>query len=237
MREQPEERERRMAYAVRNTVVVRPPRQMLATFGATSIKYYLVTEPAYREIDPAGADDVVIREGVVKAERPRVVTPHYMMQHEGFGDDAQEYLRRLAGERGGDSPGLLYAYKNEDMRTSIASGGLMEVTDRLKRRLDREGKGLEAVIKGVDELWDVSLMKFIHELTSASVRSNVAEMNARGLLEMEDGTPRDAREGIERMLSDVQRGNVDPSDAHREMERWGVFDQYEDRFLSIFKKR
>ena len=226
-----------MAYAARNTVVVRPPRQMLATFGATSIKYYLVTEPAYREIDPGGADDVVIREGLVKAERPRVVTPHYMMQHEGFGDHARDYLRRLASERGGDAPGLLYAYKNEGMRMNIASGGVSEVTDRLKRRLDREDKGLEAVIKGVDELWDVSLMKFIFELTSASVRSNVAEMNARGLLEMEDGAPRDAREGIERLLADVRQGNADPSDAHREMERWGVFDQYEDRFLSLFKKR
>ena len=226
-----------MAYAIRNTFVVRPPRQMLATFGATSIKYYLVTEPTYREIDPRGPDDVVVREGVVKAERPRVVTPHYLMQHEGFGNHAREYLKRLAGERGADTPGLLYAYKNEDMRTNIASGGLRQVIDHLKQRLDREGRGLEAVIEGIDELWDVSLMKFIFELTSASVRSNMAEMSARGLLEVEDGAPRDARERIERLLSDVERGNADPSDAHRELERWSLFDQYQDRFLSLFKKR
>ena len=226
-----------MAYAIRNTVVVRPPRQMLATFGATSVKYYLVTEPAYREIEPQAQDDVVIREGVVKAERPRVVTPHYLMQHEGFGDHAREYLRRLAGERGSDTPGLLYAYKNEDMHTNIASGGMRQVTGRLRQLLDREGRGLEAVIQGIDELWDVSLMKFIFDLTSASVRSNVAEMNARGLLDMEDGAPRDARERIEHLLAEAGQGNAAPSDAHRELERWGLFDQYQDRFLSIFKKR
>ena len=236
MSEQPEED--LLAYAIRSTYVVRPPRQLLATFGTTSIKYYLVTEPTYNALEIEGSrDDVVIREGMVRAEQPQVVTPHYLLRHEGFGDHAGEYLKQLERQGSGDMPGLLYAYKNEGMRTNVASGDAQQVAHRLKRWLDREERGMEAVIRGVDELWDVSLMKFIFDLTTASIRANVAEMQARGYMEVEDGIPRDARERIEHLLDEARRGNVDPSDVHREIERWGAFDEYQDRFLSIFKGR
>ena len=230
--------EERMRHAIRNTFVVRPPRQNLATFGTTSIKYYLVTEPVYRELQAEGTpDDVVIREGMIRAEQPQVVTPHHLLQHEGFGDNATDYLKHLVQEIGPDAPGLLYAYKNEGMRTNVASGDAAQVTNRLKRWLDREERGLEAVIKGVDELWDISLMKFIFDLTTASVKANVAEMQAHGLMDVEHGVPKDARRRIERWLEDARRGNVEPAVVHREIERWGLFDEYEDRFLSLFRKR
>ena len=228
----------RLRHAVRNTFVIRPPRQNLATFGTTSIKYYLVTEPVYSELQAEGSpDDVVIREGMIRAEQPQVVTPHHMLQHEGFADHAVEYLQHLAREFGADAPGLLYAYKNDGMRMNIASGDASQVTNRLKRWLDREERGMEAVIRGVDELWDVSLMKFIYDLTTASVKANVAEMQAHGLMDVERGVPKDARQRIERLLGEAQRGNVDPSVVHREIESWGLFDEYQDRFLALFRKR
>ena len=232
-----EDHERRLSEAADNTYVVRPPRQALATFGTTTVRYYLVTEPLYREVDARGAEETVVREGVVRAERPRVVTPAYLMHHEGFGDDARGYLERLMRELGPDAPGLLYAYRNEGMDTTIVSGGAREVTGRIVERLDREQKPLEAVIRGVDDLWDVSLMKFIYELTSSSARSNAAELRSQGLLETEGGVPRDARLGIERLLEQARRGDADPSDVHREIERWGLFEEYQDRFLGLFKRR
>ena len=232
-----ENHERRLSEAVDNTYVVRPPRQALATFGTTSVRYYLVTEPLYREVDARGDEETVVREGVVRAERPHVVTPAYLMRHEGFGDDARSYLEHLMRQFGPDAPGLLYTYKNEGMDTTIVSGGAREVTGRIVERLDREQKPLEAVIRGVDDLWDVSLMKFIYELTSSSARSNVAELRSRGLLETDGGVPRDARDRIEQLLEQARRGNVDPSDVHREIERWGLFEEYQDRFLGLFKRR
>ena len=35
---------------IEKTRVIRPPRQALATFGTTSIDYYLVTEPIYSDL-------------------------------------------------------------------------------------------------------------------------------------------------------------------------------------------
>ena len=223
--------------AIANTRVVRPPQQGLATFGSTSVRYYLVTEPSYRELDTAqdGQEESVVREGVVRAERPRVVTPYYLLRHEGFGDNADRYLQRLAEEVGPDHPGLMYHYKNEGAETAVVSGSVDEVTQKIVDRLDKERKPLEAVITGSDDLWDLSLMKFIYELTAQSAQANVSEMRAQGLLRTESGVPMDARVRIERMLVEARRGQRDPRDVHREIECWDLFDEYQDRFFALFR--
>ena len=38
------ERDDKIRYAVERTELIRPPKQNLATFGATTIRYYLITE-------------------------------------------------------------------------------------------------------------------------------------------------------------------------------------------------
>ena len=122
------------------------------------------------------------------------------------------------------------------MRTNIASGDVKQVAYRLKGWLDREERGMEAVIQGIDELWDVSLMKFIYDLTSASLSANLKEIHNQGLFDVERGIPRAARERIEGLLAEARQGNVDPAAVHQEIERWGAFDEYQDKFLAIFKR-
>lgn len=230
-----DEQDRRLYEAIENTHVIRPPRQALATFGTTMVRYYLVTAPSYQDLDvPYGAEEAVIREGVVRAERPQVVTPYYLLRHEGFGENAERYLQNLIDEFGPDQAGLMYRYKNEGAETSIVTGSVSDVTQKIIDRLDREEKPLEAVIRGSDDLWDASLMKFIYELTSQSARANVSEMHSRGLLQMDGGVPREARQRIEWMLQEARRGNLEPAEVHRELERWDLFDEYQDRFLKLF---
>ncbi len=69
--------DQRIKEAVENTRIVRPPRQTIATFGLTSIHYYLVTEAVYSGILDEG-EETVVREGRVIAQRPRVLTPYYL---------------------------------------------------------------------------------------------------------------------------------------------------------------
>jgi len=227
----------RIAYAISHTEVLRPPRQTLATFGTTVIRYYVVTEPAYAEIT-GEASDTVVREGTVTAQRPRVVTPYYMLNLEGFSPEARRYFQMEAERHGPHAPGLLYGYRNEPGELTIVSGDLKTVAQRIIQDLDRRGESLATVIKGLDEMWDVSLIKFIYELTSRSLLSNLREMQAHRLLEMDaNGVPRDARERIERMFQEVRRGNLDPSVLKRELDSWDLFPEYEDRFLSLFRRR
>jgi hypothetical protein len=235
---QDRERDARIEDAVRNTRVVRPPQQALATFGETIIKYHLISNPVYADLNlPGQKDETVVRDGVVRAERPQVVTPYYLSRLEGFSENAGRYLQYLMREYGPSAPGLLYTYKNEPAGMSFVSGRAEEVAARLMDSLDQEKRSLEAVIHGVDELWDVSLMKFIFELTNSSARSNFNELRSMGLLESRGGLPEEARRRIESMLDQARRGDLDPSVVHRELQRWGVFDEYEDRFLGLFRGR
>ncbi len=218
------------------TEVLRPPRQALATFGVTAISYYLVTEPVYADL-VGDTRETVVRHGRVTAERPQIVTPFYLMNlFRGF-EHGEAYAGHLAASYGANSPGLMYSYRNDLEETSIVSDPLPTVASRLVEEMDQEGRDLAAVIQGVDSLWDVSLMKFIFELTVSSLRQNVSELAHGGLLGMESGLPRAARVRIEEMFAGVGRGNVSPPELKAELDRWGVFKEYEDRFLDLFRKR
>ena len=86
-------------------------------------------------------------------------------------------------------------------------------------------------------MWDVSLLKFIFDVTRYSVENNIHELKRSGLLDIDScGVPMDARISIERMFHLVHKGEVDPSVLKLELERWNLFEQYEDRFFRLFKR-
>ena len=226
--------------AIEQTWVVRFPRQQLATFGTTNISYYVVTEPIYRELtadDPA--QEGVIRTGRVIAERPAIVTPTYAMTLEGFSAEAHEYLQHAAQRYGPHSPGILYRYKNEAGNTDVVSGATSEIAHRISDDLERRKDNMSVVLVGVDELWDVALLKFMYEFTSSSVAGNIHEFQTRGLLEPQPrygGVPRAAIQQVEQLFRDAQAGG-NTEMLKRELDRWGLFDFYQDRFLSLFRRR
>jgi len=227
----------RIEYAVEHTEILRPPKQSLSTFGATNIYYYLVTEPSYSELTGSTGESVV-REGRVIAERPRIVTPYYLSRIEGFSSEARRYLDALIKIRGYDAPGLFYTYKNEPKGLNIVSDHWRAVVDRLNAEIDKRGDPLSCIIKGEDELWDISLLKSIYEITRSSLPHNVSQMGARGLLDVDSGgVPVEARLRIEEQFRRVIKGDFDPHQLKSELDRWNLFAEYEDRFLAIFKKR
>ncbi|MFC1980512.1 hypothetical protein ACFLVS_06740, partial [Chloroflexota bacterium] len=96
---------------------------------------------------------------------------------------------------------------------------------------------LASIIKGEDELWDVSLMKFAYEMTRSSLRNNILQMENRGLLDVDSGgIPADARRRIEELFQQVSKGEREPNELKEELNRWGLFEEYEDRFFNFFKK-
>jgi len=226
----------RIREAVRYTEILRPPKRNLATFGTTNIYYYLVTEPAYSELIK-GATETVIREGRVIAERPKIVTPYYLSKLEGFSSDAKRYFDTLIKTYGPNAPGLFYTYKNEPKELTIVSDSLLSVVDRLNDDIDKRGDPLTSIIRGQDELWDVSLMKFIYEMTRSSLPNNLMQLETRGLLDVDSGgIPVDARVRIEELFKMVSKGELEPGELKKELDRWGLFEEYQDRFFSIFGK-
>jgi hypothetical protein len=227
----------RIRNAVNNTEILRLPKRSLATFGTTNIYYYLVTEPSYAELVEA-ATETVVREGRVIAERPKIVTPYYLSHLEGFSSEARKYFDSLIQSHGPNVPGLFYTYKNEPKGLNIVSDNLRAVVDRINSDIDKQGDPLASIIRGQDELWDVSLMKFIYEMTRSSLPDNLAQMGNRGLLDTDSrGIPADVRIRMEKLFDLAYKGDIEPRELKEELDRWGIFDDYQDRFLGLFKGR
>ncbi len=227
----------RIRHAVEHTEILRLPKQSLATFGTTNLYYYLVTEPAYHDL-VKNVTETVVREGRVIAEKPKIVTPYYLSRLEGFSSDARKYFETLIRTHSRNAPGLFYTYKNEPKELNIISDNLLSVVDRINAEIDKRGDPLASIIKGEDALWDVSLMKFIFEMTRSSLPDNLMQLESRGLLDIDaGGIPVDTRMRIEELFSRVVKGEYNPRQLKEELDRWNLFEEYEDRFLNIFKKR
>lgn len=222
------ERDDKIRYAVERTELIRPPKQNLATFGATTIRYYLITELA------EGIN--AVREGNVFAERPRIVTPAYLINVEGFSEQAGEYIRMMARDHPHE-PGVFYRYRNEPSEMNVVAEPLNEVIGKLSAHIDEQRNSLSAIVKGVEELWDVSLLTFIYHLTMSSLSANVADFHGRGWLEMDSGgVPRDARNHIEALFGQVLENISRAPELVMELNRWGLFREYQDRFFALFHK-
>src|SRR4030042_6164171 len=77
---------------------------------------------------------------------------------------------------------------------------------KLSSQIEDERNPLSTIIRGVEELWDISLLMFIYELTTKSVHTNVAEFGRRGFLEMDaGGVPQGARDYIEELFEQASR--------------------------------
>jgi hypothetical protein len=227
--------DQRIADVVNNTRIIRQPKSRLATFGTTNIRYWVLTVPVYAE-DSEKGDETVVREGKVIAEQPRIVTPYYLSNLDGFGSGARRYFNMLEDEQTATA-GIFYTYRNELHETNVVTDNLVSVAEKIGGIIDESGDPLTTIISGEDDLWDVSLMKFIYEITRRSVMSNMRQMNRRGLLNVdESGLPMEARLRIDELFRQVIRGEREAGDLKMELDRWNVFEEYEDRFLGIFRK-
>jgi hypothetical protein len=90
----------------------------------------------------------------------------------------------------------------------------------------------------VEELWDVSLLMFIYELTTKSVRTNIAEFDRRGFLDIDTGgVPQGARDYIEELFEQATRNLSRVPELVVELNRWGLFPEYQDRFFALFRRK
>ncbi|MFP3898404.1 MAG: hypothetical protein ACLFVD_03750 [Dehalococcoidia bacterium] len=219
----------RTRYALEHTELVRAPRRELDTFGSSVIDYYVVTELV--------GNVSVVRDGRVLAERPRIVTPAYLVNVEGFSEQAKRYIAMMAGARPHES-GIFYRYKNEPRGMNVVSEPIGQVINKISAQIDEQRNPLSTIIKGVEELWDVSLLMFIYELTNRSLRTNISEFDRRGFLDMDaSGVPQGARNYIEELFEQVSHNLARAPELVVELSRWGLFPEYQDRFFALFRRK
>jgi hypothetical protein len=166
-------------YAAENTQVILAPEHHIATFGSTSFRFYLITELMDR------VNEVRVRDGQIDAERPQIVTPDHFAKLllDGFGEQAQQYADRVR-ERLRNVALLRYGFqfRKSAVTESTVHDPIDAVVARTKAQVQNSGEGRRAVIQGVDEAWEVCLLKFTIDLIERSSGGNMGDFRRRGLL-------------------------------------------------------
>ena len=221
-------------YAVNNTDVKLMPARHLETFGTTILNYHLITQLM------DSADQIRIREGRLEAGRPQIITPDAYSQTalEGFGDEARQYVEWLK-EHEQDIRILQYGYKlkQESFTEHIITDTIDPVVERVKEAVEARGDPMSAVLVGVDDPWDVCLVRLFWEVIQKSALVNIREMQKQNLFDNEQGVPRGVRNDIEAAF---KAANQDPSRIQAlgaKLHALGLFNEYEDRFFSLVKSK
>lgn len=166
-------------YALENTRVILPPQKRLETFGTTVLNYHLITE----EMD--SVNRMRIREGRIHAHKPELVTPDHFARLllEGFGEKAEKYADAVS-QFASQIAVLKYGFtfRKDETRRYDVTGALNEVSARVREEVESKGDPLAAVLTGVDEGWEVCLLKFALDMVLASGGDHVRELRNRGLL-------------------------------------------------------
>ena len=219
-------------YAVNNTDVKVMPSRHLETFGNTIVKYHLISEL----MDDTGK--IRVREGKLEAGRPQIITPGAYAETamEGFGEEARQYVDWLR-EHEQDIRVLQYGYrlKQESYRENVVTDALEPVVDRVKKAVAEANDPMSAVVVGVDDPWDVCLVRLFWEVIQSSALFNIREMQNRKLFEQDRGVPRGVRNDIDAAF---KAANRDPSQIKAlgaKLNTMGLFHEYEDRFFALVK--
>lgn len=220
----PDKREFDFWYAVNNTEIILQPQRQLETFGATLVDYHLISELM------DNASQVRVREGRLQAFRPEIITPRSFMENalEGFSEtQASDYLDWLR-EHEQDLVILKYGFKIKKELTSeqIITDNLQAVTERVKADQSGRNKPHSAVLIGVDEPWEVCLLKLLVELVK-----NSGPQNARDL----QRDPLGHHHEIEKAFRDASRNRSLIPELAELLKRTRLFGQYEDRFFALVR--
>ena len=169
-------------YALENTRLLVGPKGQIATFGSTSFRFHLLTESMDR------TDEVRVREGSIQAERPQLLTPehHARLLLENFGEKAEEFAEWL--RHSGQPLAAILRYGFQFRRSAVSMrvvhDSFESVSERLREQVaaSQETEPLSAVLQGVEDAWEVCLLKFTVDLVQGSSAGNAMDLRRKGLL-------------------------------------------------------
>lgn len=219
-------------YAVNNTEIVLMPSRHLETFGTTVLHYHLVSEL----MDSVG--QIRIREGRIKASQPKIITPEAYAKTflEGFGEEAQRYIEWLR-EHEKEVRILQYGYKlsQESFSEHIVTDDAKAVVARVEKEVREKGDPLSAVVMGVDDPWDVCLIKLFWEIIQKSAKTNIHQLTQQRMFDEEGGIPRAVRQEVEAAFLAASKNSSLIANLGGKLQNYGLFNAYQDRFFALVR--
>src|SRR4051812_37109259 len=130
-------------------------------------------------------NEVRVRDGRIHADRPQILTPDHIARLllDGFGEKAERYMDQLR-ERSRNLAVLRYGFqfRKSDVNEHTVRDPLEAVIARTKSMVEDMNEPLSAVIQGVDEAWEICLLKFTIDMIERSSGGNVGDFKSKGLL-------------------------------------------------------
>ncbi len=170
-------------YALATTKVLHEPDRRIDTFGETRFEFQLLSELM------DDVSQVRIRSGEMDAQRPRIMRPESYrdVELDGFDDETRGKFDRMVEkfrDEGRDLAFLQYGFRfrRGQVREEIVHEPIESVRRRVLDDLRVSGNPALAVIEGVDDAWEISILKFSFEMIMRSQGINTFDFKRRGLL-------------------------------------------------------
>ena len=170
-------------YAMETTRVLHEPDHRIQTFGETRFEFQLLSEP----MDQVGR--VRIRTGEVEAMKPRILRPepYREIELEGFDENARARLDAMVEKLKSEGKNLAFLqyglrFKRGAVNEEIIHDSIESVRARVLEDIRRTGNPSRAIIEGVDDNWEISILKFSFEMILHSHEINAFDLMRKGLI-------------------------------------------------------
>ncbi|MDF7825247.1 hypothetical protein P4B35_14580 [Pontiellaceae bacterium B12227] len=214
-------------YAVNNTELISSPSGHLETFGDTVVNYYLVCQ----QMD--SIEKVVVREGHLKALKPAIITPQSLGQVDvgDLGDEAKEYADWLA-EHANELRIIQYGFalEKKELKEYTVTDHIDNVLDRVKTDVASLNDPLSAILIGVDDPWEVCLMKLMVDLVQHSAQGNMQDFQQQSL-----DLKKRLIDNIDQAFLEASRDATKINGLADMLKNNGLWEKYEDRFFALVK--
>lgn len=214
-------------YAVNNTELVTVPTGHLETFGDTVVNYYLICQ----KMDDI--DKVVVREGYLKALKPAIITPQSLGQVDvgDLGSEAQEYADWLR-DHANDLRIIQYGFtlQKQELKEYEVTDHIDNVIDRVKAEVTASDDPLSSILVGVNDPWEVCLMKLMVELVQHSAQGNIQDFQQQSV-----DMKKRLTDTIDNAFLEASRDPSKISGLADMLKLNNLWEKYEDRFFALVK--
>ncbi len=166
-------------YAIDNTHVLREPDRRIESFGSSKFKFIMITEL----MDSVGR--IKVRRGEVESHKPQIIKPaaYSSIELDGFDDKTRELLDWLKDK--GLEPVFFqygFSFKRTNANEEIIQDSLESVKERVLSVVHNEDDPMLAVIEGIEDAWEVGLLKFSINMIQKSQEINQFDYKRNGLI-------------------------------------------------------
>lgn len=160
--------------------MVHEPDRRIDTFGTTKFEFEILSEL----MDSVGV--VKVRRGEVEAQKPQLIKPegYNDIELEGFDPKVLQVIEHYRAQ-GVDLNFLQYGFqfRRTEVSEELVHDSLESVKEKALAEVRRTGNPSLAIIEGVEDAWEVGIMKLTLEMIMKSTQINQFDFKRRGFLD------------------------------------------------------